>query len=1135
MDPSSSLPRPSGIPRPATSRLPVLRPSGSQPQLRSPASSSQLRKKPSLASTARPARPARPAQPSAPSRAPAPAPTVQRKPSRFSLVAPPSASSTAATTATATATAAPPNTNPPLTKRPSRASLVPSSARRVSGIPGSALPPPRSVSSTQPAPTFKKPLARPPSRQTRTPSQPLRTPSASRDDDVLGRLDGFRSASRASSRADSRPRFHESSASPEDLPDAHPEDVAERKPRPSLSDRTIESLSHLPSSPASGKARRRRSSFFGQDNPMPPPLRPASAMSNKSSGSRPTTSDGPAHRLPLTPGKPSAPSTRLSMTVPGKRSVSAVASTPTTTPSRISSTSRPATAIKKPTLVPTQNTRTPSKPAPLSNSKTLVSRTPNAPPPVNDTFGHALSPPGTAATPPPQPPTGSVRKLPSASAALRNSIAQAKAARKQEIGDSPNGTRNEALNASNASNASNSSIALREQIAKAREAAKRNKAGPVRADTPPKDAIIPDPDEIAGFDFGLGDPFNQASKGAVSVLRKRVDGARTTGRLNIAGMQLSEMPDEVLRMYDPNDTTVAWGEIVDVTAIVAADNDLETLPDGMFPDVGVEDWIDLDEAGPQFGGVQSLDFHGNLLRELPTGLRRLAELTKLNLSRNKLDVGALQVITQVTSLRELKLAENNLVGELPSSMASLTQLEVLDVASNKLISLPAEIRELTQLRSLNVADNQLRTVPMELFTATSLTDLNATKNRLEGAFFTVPSAPLLQDLRLSGNTIAALSGSDALDLPALRYLDLSANRLSSLPDMTSWTSLGTILLGENKIAAFPDGFFSLNQLRMADFTANEIAKVDERIALMEALENLTLAANPIRERRFLTMSTDDMKRDLASRLQPDEFGAADDDVDDFLTGEQAPEVPNGWTVTPSGTLDLTNRSFTELDDDALISLAETNDIRQINLQDNLLQTIPTAFAHLPHLTILDLTKNCISSPLTNALDLPKLRDLRLSGNKLHSLTPLSAHLTAPSLQTLDVSQNRLTGPLPSLRDSFPALITLIASDNAIIDVPADSLSGLKMVNLSNNNIERLDPRIGLHAGTLTSLIVEGNKFRVPNYQILSKGTDAILAWLKDKVPRDAKGRRDSWASQGTATGTEGGSEFFDAEDGVDTW
>jgi Leucine-rich repeat (LRR) protein len=744
---------------------------------------------------------------------------------------------------------------------------------------------------------------------------------------------------------------------------------------------------------------------------------------------------------------------------------------------------------------------------------------------VAGTFGQAISPPGAVRAVSPPPPTGSARKAPSSSLALRNSIAQAKASRKQEATESPNATPKKAETSSNA---------LREQIAKAREAAKRNKTGPVRADTPPKDAIIPDPEEIAGFDFGLGDPFNQNSKGGQSVLRKRVDGARTTGRLNIAGMQLTEMPDEVLRMYDPNDTTVAWGEIMDVTTILAADNELETLPDSMFPDVDVND-VDDDDAGPQFGGVQSLDFHGNLLRELPMGLRRLAELTKLNLSRNKLPMEALDVITQIASLREVKLAENDLAGMLSQSIANLSQLEVLDVANNRLIGLPAELRELTQLRTLNVADNQLRSVPMELFASTSLVDFTATKNRLEGTFFTIQSVPHLQELRLSGNALTALAESDDLNVPVLKHLDLSANRLSSLPDMTSWASLGTLLLGENKVSTFPEGFFSLRQLRIADFTANDISKVDERIALMDALDNLTLAANPIRERKFLTMSTDDMKRDLHARLQPEEIATGPDEDDEFQVEAEGPEVSNGWTVTPSGTLDLASKSVSDFDEDSLVALAETNDIRQINLQDNLLQTIPLSFGQIAFLTILDLSKNSISNPLTSRLELLKLRELRLAGNKLNSLTPLTAHLTAPSLQSIDISQNRLTGSLPGLHDAFPALIALIASDNAIIDVPPESISGLKIVNLSNNNIERLDPRIGLHAGTLTSLIVEGNKFRVPNYQVLSKGTDAILSWLKDKIPRESmRGRSESAASNVTRT-TEGGSEFFDAEDGGVAW
>lgn len=256
-------------------------------------------------------------------------------------------------------------------------------------------------------------------------------------------------------------------------------------------------------------------------------------------------------------------------------------------------------------------------------------------------YGQAVSPPGTAVTSPIQghetpakktPDT--VRRVASSSSALRDHIAKARAAKKPDVALAPAPAPAPAP-AEVSPKAGSSSNALREQIAKARkEAAKRARAEPIRNSTPPSDVIIPDPAEIATFDFGLSDdPFNQRSKGGTSVLRRRIDTARGDGRLNIAALGLKEIPDDVLSMYtyDPNDTKVAWGEVVDLTSILAADNELEIIPDSMFPDVTVEDMIDSDEAGPQFGGVQNIDLHGNMLRELPMGLRRLTQLSKLNL------------------------------------------------------------------------------------------------------------------------------------------------------------------------------------------------------------------------------------------------------------------------------------------------------------------------------------------------------------------------------------------------------------------------------------------------------------------------------------------------------------------------
>ncbi|EOA82415.1 uncharacterized protein SETTUDRAFT_173222 [Exserohilum turcica Et28A] len=845
---------------------------------------------------------------------------------------------------------------------------------------------------------------------------------------------------------------------------------------------------------------------------MPPPLRPASATSN---GSRPSTSDGPQPAAISTPKRAAAASNRLSMTVPGKRSASTNVVSSAATPSRQASISRRTSVIKKQPISPVPGSQDTPKARPPTNGKNLALRTPRTRASMGNMFGQAVSPPGASVSSPStdapvRKTPDTVRRVASSSSALRDHIAKAKAAMKPDAAPAP---------AATPAKTGSSSNALREQIAKAREAAKRAKAEPVRNTTPPSDVIIPDPAEIASFDFGLNeDPFNQRPKAGASVLRRRIDAARGDGRLNIAAMGLKEIPDDVLSMYiyDPNDTKVAWGEVVDLTSILAADNELEAIPDSMFPDVSVEDVIDSDEAGPQFGGVQNMDLHGNMLQELPMGLKRLSQLSKLNLSRNKLPMDVFDIIAQIPTLRELKLAENSLEGDLSPTLCDLTALEVLDLQSNKLTSLPAGLERLTQLRTLNVTDNQLRAIPSQVFSS-ALVELQASKNRLEGALFTQGSVPYLQELHVAQNSLTLFCEGDSIDLPALKILNVSTNRLTSLPAVSTWSKLITLLVGENKLTALPEGFTTLEQLRTADFTGNDITQLDEKIALMENLDHLTVAANPLRDRKFLTMGTEDLKRDLASRL-PAEAAPADveEELDDDIT-----ETPQSkWELTPSGTLDLAGKDMSELDVDDATSEVLVNGLRQLHLQRNKFDAIPPVVQTFQHLTLLDLSRNTIEVVLSAPIELPQLRDLRLASNKLASLNSLTEHLTAPHLITLDVSINRLSGALPALHVSFPSLTTLLASDNRISEVSPESLTNLRIVNLGNNDIERLEPRIGLLQGTLTGFEVEGNKFRVPNRQILQKGTDAVLTWLRDKIPRE------SWKSTDSAA-----TEFFDADEG----
>lgn len=180
-----------------------------------------------------------------------------------------------------------------------------------------------------------------------------------------------------------------------------------------------------------------------------------------------------------------------------------------------------------------------------------------------------------------------------------------------------------------------SSAALREQIAKAKAAKQAAAAAAVVTSQQQGPAQIDGSDDYQ-FDLAA-DPFNTKSRDNNGLLLKRIDAARADGRLNIAAMSLKTIPAEVLRMYDADEmakSKIPWNETVDLSRLIIADNELETIPDDVFPDIDSSsaELADENEAKAlQFRGLESIDLHGNLLATVPVGLKRLERLTTLNL------------------------------------------------------------------------------------------------------------------------------------------------------------------------------------------------------------------------------------------------------------------------------------------------------------------------------------------------------------------------------------------------------------------------------------------------------------------------------------------------------------------------
>ena len=60
-----------------------------------------------------------------------------------------------------------------------------------------------------------------------------------------------------------------------------------------------------------------------------------------------------------------------------------------------------------------------------------------------------------------------------------------------------------------------------------------------------------------------------------------------------------------------------------------------------------------------------------------------------------------------------------------------------------------------------------------------------------------------------------------------------------------------------------------------------------------------------------------------------------------------------------------------------------------------------------------------------------------------------------------------------------------------------------MLDVSGNAIAHLDPRLGLLGSEgLRTLITEANTFRVPRRDVIDKGTNAVLAWLKGRISEE---------------------------------
>lgn len=445
------------------------------------------------------------------------------------------------------------------------------------------------------------------------------------------------------------------------------------------------------------------------------------------------------------------------------------------------------------------------------------------------------------------------------------------------------------------------------------------------------------------------------------------------------------------------------------------------------------------------------------------------------------------LIFQISTLKDLKLAKNNLEGELDASISTLTALESLELQDNKLTSLHPSIGDCPRLRVLNVARNVLAGLPLQHLQRCHIAELDASQNKLSGTFFpaAVERWESLRSLNVKGNHITSFTeSSSVVVLPALNQLFASNNQLAGLPALAGWGELLLLLVDQNQITALPDDLYGLRRLRTLDFSGNSVKSIDPRLGAMDSLEVVSLAGNPLLDRKLAGMSVGDLKKTLRGRLAPPEIviARADDDDDDDEPSSSRPgtaadhpdTAPKAVEVGRGGVLDLAHKGLSELTADMMDSIAGSP--VTMLLAHNSLTAIPASVDRFASLSSLDLSNNRLGAGyLSERLMLRSLDTLNLHSTGLGSLEQLFQNLDSPRLQTLDVSANRVAS-IDGLRQAFPALLHLHAANNQITEIPLASIDGIRVLDLAGNSIGSLPPRLAL-CENLRELRVQGNLFR----------------------------------------------------------
>ncbi|XP_010656508.1 receptor-like protein 13 isoform X2 [Vitis vinifera] len=459
-----------------------------------------------------------------------------------------------------------------------------------------------------------------------------------------------------------------------------------------------------------------------------------------------------------------------------------------------------------------------------------------------------------------------------------------------------------------------------------------------------------------------------------------------------------------------------------------------------------------------------LDFSSNCIHgELPPFIGSIFPgLEVLNLSRNALQGNIPSSMGDMEQLVSLDLSNNNLSGQLPEHMMmGCISLLVLKLSNNSLHGTLPTKSNLTDLFFLSLDNNNFSgEISRGFLNSSSLQALDISSNSLWGQIPNwIGDFSVLSTLSLSRNHLDGVVPTSLCKLNELRFLDLSHNKIGpTLPPCANLKKMKFLHLENNELSGpIPHVLSEATSLVTLNLRDNKLSgPIPHWISLLSKLRVLLLKGNeledsiPLQLCQLKSVSILDLSHNHLS-------GTIPSCLDNITFGRKAPLMDGTFFTSAFGGTHV------------------FPDPSSYKNQFAKVQFIHISFGISAESEEIEfITKSWSESYMGNILYL--MSGLDLSGNKLTGpIPPEIGNLSG--IHSLNLSYNQLIGTIPETFSNLQEIESLDLSHNRLTSqIPPQmvELNFLTVFTVAHNNLSGKTPERKFQFATFEQSSYEGN-------------------------------------------------------------